>query len=103
MSLEPATVDSAAGKLKEKIEQLKLDRSFDLAVTDARKAEDAGKPQDAIAAYNRAIKASASSVRPCDSSQRGDSGRFLRRYQTISEPTAAMMNIGRQPNAGMMR
>ena len=49
------------------------------------------------------INASASSVRPCDSSQRGDSGRFLRRYQTMSEPTPAMMNIGRQPKAGMMR
>ena len=49
------------------------------------------------------ISASASSVRPCDSSQRGDSGRFLRRYQTISEPMPAMTNIGRQPKFGMMR
>ena len=49
------------------------------------------------------IKASASAVRPCDSSQRGDSGRFLRRYQTTSEPMPAMTNIGRQPKAGMIR
>ncbi len=49
------------------------------------------------------IRDSASAVRPCDSSQRGDSGRFLRRYQTISEPMPAMTNIGRQPKVGMMR
>ena len=49
------------------------------------------------------IKDSASAVRPCDSSQRGDSGRFLRRYQTISEPRPAMTNIGRHPQAGMIR
>src|SRR5712691_1779305 len=49
------------------------------------------------------IRDSASSMRPCDSSQRGDSGRFLRKYQTISEPTPAMMNIGRHPQAGMIR
>ena len=49
------------------------------------------------------IKASASAARPCDSSQRGDSGKFLRRYQTTSEPTPAMMNIGRQPKLGMIR
>jgi hypothetical protein len=49
------------------------------------------------------ISASASAVRPCDSSQRGDSGKFLRRYQTTSEPTPAIMNIGRQPKLGMIR
>ena len=49
------------------------------------------------------IKASASAARPCDSSQRGDSGKFLRRYQTTNEPTPAMMNIGRQPKLGMIR
>ena len=50
-----------------------------------------------------AIMASASSLRPWDSSQRGDSGRFLRSHQTISAPTPAMTNIGRQPQAGMIR
>ena len=30
-------------------------------------------------------------------------GRFLRRYHTISEPTPAMTNIGRHPQAGMIR
>ena len=49
------------------------------------------------------IRASASSVRPFDSSQRGDSGSRLRRYQTISEPMPAMMNIGRQPQCGIIR
>ena len=49
------------------------------------------------------ISASASASRPFDSSQRGDSGSALRRYQTMSEPTPAMMNIGRQPQAGMIR
>ena len=49
------------------------------------------------------IRASASALRPCASSQRGDSGKFLRRYQTTSEPRPAMMNIGRQPQVGMIR
>jgi hypothetical protein len=49
------------------------------------------------------IKASASAVRPCASSQRGDSGRFLRRYQTMSEPMPAMTNMGRQPQVGIVR
>ena len=49
------------------------------------------------------IKASASALRPCDSSQRGDSGSRLRRYHTISEPMPAMTNIGRQPQLGMIR
>src|SRR5438874_6098843 len=35
------------------------------------------------------IMASASSVRPMDSSQRGDSGRALRRYHTTSPPSPA--------------
>jgi hypothetical protein len=47
------------------------------------------------------ISASASAVRPLASSQRGLSGRFLRKYQTISAPTPAMTNIGRQPKLGM--
>src|SRR6202034_3966101 len=49
------------------------------------------------------ISASASSSRPSDSNQRGDSGKFLRRYQTMSEPTPAMTNIGRQPKFGITR
>ena len=49
------------------------------------------------------ISVSASAVRPFDSSQRGDSGKFLRRYHTISEPMPAMTNIGRQPKVGMIR
>src|SRR5665213_1338644 len=63
-----------------------------------------GKDSDGEASASiDCISASASAVRPCDSSQRGDSGRFLRRYQTISEPMPAMMNIGRQPKLGMIR
>src|SRR5258708_5064237 len=46
------------------------------------------------------IKASASSVRPTASSQRGDSGSDLRRYQTISAPMPPSTNIDRQPNCG---
>src|SRR5580658_1756399 len=46
---------------------------------------------------------SACSVRPADSSQRGDSGRFLRRYQTTSAPTPAMANIQCQPMVGMTK
>jgi hypothetical protein len=49
------------------------------------------------------IRASASSVRPFDSSQRGDSGKALRRYQTMSEPMPAITNIGRQPQVGMIK
>src|SRR3954466_15130076 len=46
------------------------------------------------------ISASASAVRPTASSQRGDSGSDLRRYQTTSAPTPPMTNIARQPNSG---
>lgn len=46
------------------------------------------------------IKASASSLRPTASSQRGDSGRFLRKYQTTSAPMPPSTNIARQPNCG---
>src|SRR6266508_144979 len=49
-----------------------------------------------------AMSASASAARPLDSSQRGDSGSALRRYQTMSAPTPAMTNIGRQPKFGMI-
>src|SRR5258708_24375353 len=47
------------------------------------------------------ISASASAALPLLSSQRGLSGNFLRRYQTISAPTPAIANIGRQPKSGM--
>src|SRR5580700_4628149 len=47
------------------------------------------------------ISASASAVLPLLSSQRGLSGNFLRRYQTIRAPTPAIANIGRQPKLGM--
>src|ERR1700716_3445141 len=47
------------------------------------------------------ISASAAAVLPLLSSQRGLSGNFLRRYQTIRAPTPAIANIGRQPNSGM--
>lgn len=46
------------------------------------------------------ISASASALRPLDSSQRGDSGSALRRYQTTKAPTPAMTNISRQPRPG---
>ena len=47
-------------------------------------------------------KASASSARPTDSSQRGDSGSFLRKYQTTSAPSPPSTNMARQPNLGMI-
>src|SRR5450755_2020008 len=47
------------------------------------------------------ISASASSERPTASSQRGDSGSDLRRYQTISAPMPPITNIDRQPNWGI--
>jgi hypothetical protein len=46
---------------------------------------------------------SASSVRPLDSSQRGDSGTFCRSSHTIIAPTPTITNIARQPMLGMMR
>src|SRR5476651_289824 len=49
------------------------------------------------------ISASASASRPLVSSQRGLSGSFLRRYQTIRAPTPAMANIGRQPKLGITK
>src|ERR1700675_422800 len=48
------------------------------------------------------ISASASAGLPLLSSQRGLSGNFLRRYQTIRAPTPAIANIGRQPKSGMI-
>src|SRR5438477_4235884 len=60
-----------------------------------------GRPPDASRSIN-SISASASAVLPLVSSQRGLSGRFLRGYQTISAPTPAMANIGRQPKLGMI-
>src|SRR6266436_3878697 len=47
-------------------------------------------------------RASASAVRPTDSSQRGDSGSALRRYQTTSAPNPPSANMARQPKCGMM-
>src|SRR5580698_5253070 len=44
---------------------------------------------------------SASSERPCDSSQRGDSGIRLRRNQTTRAPTPTITNIQRQPYVGI--
>ncbi len=49
------------------------------------------------------INASASAVLPCASSQRGDSGSALRKYQTMSAPIPATTNIGRQPNIGITK
>src|SRR5579864_5505408 len=43
----------------------------------------------------------ASSFLPTDSSQRGDSGRALRKYQTTSAPRPPSINMARQPNLGM--
>src|SRR5215467_10171683 len=48
------------------------------------------------------IIASASSVRPIDSSQRGDSGSALRRYHTTNPPRPAITNITRQLDRGMI-
>ena len=47
-------------------------------------------------------KASASSVFPTDSSQRGDSGNFFRKYQTTSAPRPPRTNMVRHPSLGMM-
>ncbi len=46
------------------------------------------------------MSASASSRRPTASSQRGDSGRFLRMYQTTSAPMPPSTNMARHPNIG---
>src|SRR3954466_13123344 len=61
-----------------------------------------GRPPETSASIF-CINASASAVRPLLSSQRGLSGRFLRRYQTIIAPTPAITNIGRQPHVGMTK
>src|SRR6202158_3327205 len=47
-------------------------------------------------------RASASAVRPTDSSQRGDSGNALRKYQTARAPSPPSANMARQPKCGMM-
>ncbi len=47
--------------------------------------------------------ASASSSRPRDSSQRGDSGICLRRIQTPKAPIPASTNITRQLNCGIRK
>ena len=44
----------------------------------------------------------ASSSRPTDSSQRGDSGSAFRKYHTTSAPIPPITNITRQPNLGMI-
>src|SRR5215468_7827002 len=59
-----------------------------------------GRPPEASRSIS-CISASASAARWWVSSQRGLSGRLLRRYQTISAPTPAMTNIGRQPKLGI--
>ena len=58
-------------------------------------------PPAAASRSMNCISASASAVLPCASSQRGDSGSVLRKYQTMSAPIPAMTNIGRQPNVGI--
>ena len=81
-------------------------RSIALALTGAaaRVGAGAGNAPSAAASFSICCSsASASALRPCASSQRGDSGRFLRRYHTISEPMPAITNIGRQPKFGMMK
>src|SRR5580700_5515187 len=45
--------------------------------------------------------APACSLRPTDSSQRGDSGSALRKYQTTSAPRPPIRNMARQPNLGI--
>ena len=64
---------------------------------------EAFRPTDATSFSIVFNRASASAVRPCASSHRGDSGKFFRRYHTIKEPMPAMMNIGRHPHVGMIR
>jgi len=64
----------------------------------------AGGGSGPVAATSRSIvsiSASASAVRPFASSQRGDSGSALRRYQTISAPMLAIKKSGRQPKLGI--
>src|SRR5215469_6719754 len=46
--------------------------------------------------------ASDSSLRPIDSSQRGDSGNALRLYQTTSAPSPASTNMARHPKRGII-
>src|ERR1700755_1539852 len=73
--------------------------SLDTGTVDGAEGGGSGLPWEASRSI-ACISASASSVRPTASSQRGDSGSDLRRYQTISAPMPPSTNIERQPNCG---
>src|SRR5471032_1900264 len=75
-------------------------RSLDTTTVGAAAGAGSGWPWDASRSID-CISASASSVRPTASSQRGDSGSDLRKYQTISAPMPPITNIDRQPNWGI--
>ncbi|MCC7192610.1 MAG: protein kinase [Phycisphaeraceae bacterium] len=53
--LEDSKRTFSSGAVNQLLDQLKEDRTFDQTVAEARKAEDANKPQEAIAAYRRAM------------------------------------------------
>src|ERR1700722_7410678 len=73
--------------------------SPDTATVDAAAGSGSGWPWAASRSID-CISASASSERPTASTQRGDSGSALRRYQTISAPMPPSTNIARQPKLG---
>src|SRR5882724_6816716 len=75
--------------------------SLDGATVGAAAGAGSGRPCAASRSID-CISASASSVRPTASSQRGDSGSDLRMYQTISAPMPPITNIDRQPNCGII-
>src|SRR6478609_9049625 len=91
---QPTNIRDSSGGLH------RLARLRDGASVAAGAGGGSGAPP-ADSASMRCISASASSVRPTDSSQRGDSGSDLRRYQTNSAPMPPSTNIARQVNAGM--
>src|ERR1700681_3157525 len=93
---EPTIIRDSSGAVNS------VESSPDAATVAAAAGAGSGRPWAASFSID-CISASASAVRPTASSQRGDSGRLLRRYQTISAPIPPMTNIARQPNSGTTR
>src|SRR5579871_3998437 len=83
--------------------ELKSDASSRECVTGGKSlGGGSGECSSATSCSIASNKASASSARPTDSSQRGDSGSFLRKYQTTSAPSPPSKNITRHPTAGII-
>src|ERR1700733_7120606 len=91
--IEPTIMRDSKGAVN------RVARSLDTGTVEASAGAGSGWPCDASRSID-CISASASSLRPTASSQRGDSGKDLRRYQTTSAPMPPSTNIARQPNSG---